>query len=199
MCGSTIQTSEAPTPKKKCRPSNKRIKLTKPAIANIGRGLSQLIRGVRRTQNVVNGECEMSTGLKVPPLVPVLAVEHVAEAVAFYTELGFSEVYSIPDESGEIVHAHLRKGDSVMFLGRLDVSHYPNHPRAETIKGSSARQRGIGTTLILQTEDLVADYELVQGKGLEILAAPTDEYYGDRAFFFVDPFGYEWKISQPIS
>ena len=141
----------------------------------------------------------MSDGLKVPPLVPVLAVEQVTEAVAFYRDLGFSEVYTIPDEGGELVHAHLRKGDSVLFLGRLDVSHYPNHPRAGTIKRSSAGQRGIGTTLILQTQDLAAVYEFARGKGLQILSEPADEYYGDRVFFFIDPFGYEWKISQPIS
>jgi uncharacterized glyoxalase superfamily protein PhnB len=27
----------------------------------------------------------------------------------------------------------------------------------------------------------------------------VDEFYGDRVFMFLDPFGYEWKISQPIA
>lgn len=31
-----------------------------------------------------------------------------------------------------------------------------------------------------------------------MLADPVDEWYGDRVSFFIDPFGYEWKISQPI-
>jgi hypothetical protein len=33
---------------------------------------------------------------------------------------------------------------------------------------------------------------------LTILQKPLDEYYGDRVFFFLDPFGYEWKIVQLI-
>jgi uncharacterized glyoxalase superfamily protein PhnB len=46
---------------------------------------------------------------------------------------------------------------------------------------------------------LAAIYEFARSNGLQILSEPTDEYYGDRVFFFIDPFGYEWKISQPIS
>ena len=45
-------------------------------------------------------------------------------------------------------------------------------------------------------EDFAAIYEMVRDRKLEILAEPVDEFYGDRVFFFLDPFGYEWKISQ---
>ena len=40
--------------------------------------------------------------------------------------------------------------------------------------------------------------EELQEKGVKILSEPADEYYGDRVFFFLDPFGYEWKASQPV-
>jgi PhnB protein len=141
----------------------------------------------------------MNQELKVPSLIPVLVVERIEEAVAFYKQLGFSEVLSIPDESGKVVHAHLRKDESVLFLGLLGVSHYEGHQRAVTTEQSRINQRGIGITFILQVDDLAAVYKFVQSKKLQILAEPADEYYGDRVFFFVDPFGYEWKISQPIS
>jgi uncharacterized glyoxalase superfamily protein PhnB len=134
----------------------------------------------------------------VPSVIPVLAVEDIKKAIAFYSRLGFSEVFSIPDESAKLVHAHLRKGDSALFVGRTDVSHYPGRRRAETIKGSRPIDRGIGITLILQVENLASVYDFVCREKLEVLAEPVDEYYGDRVFFFIDPFGYEWKISQPI-
>ena len=86
-----------------------------------------------------------------------------------------------------------------MFLGRLDVSHYQVHQRAETIRGSRSIDRGVGVTLILQVEDLASAYNLVRRENLEVLAEPVNEYYGDRVLFFLDPFGYEWKISQPIA
>jgi uncharacterized glyoxalase superfamily protein PhnB len=141
----------------------------------------------------------MQHEMKIPSLIPVLAVERIEEAVEFYEALGFSEVFSIPDENGRIVHAHLRKDESALFLGRLEISHFAGHPRASKIENSPVNQRGVGITLILQVEDLAAVHQLVRDKKLHVLAEPVDEYYGDRVFFFLDPFGYEWKISQPIS
>jgi uncharacterized glyoxalase superfamily protein PhnB len=134
----------------------------------------------------------------VPSVIPVLAVEDIQKAMDFYSYLGFREVFSIPDQSGKLAHAHLCKGDSALFLGRTDVSHYPGHRRVETIKSSRSNERGIGITMILQVDNLASVYDFVCRERLEVLAEPVDEYYGDRVFFFLDPFGYEWKISQPI-
>ena len=64
----------------------------------------------------------MNENEKVPSLIPVLTVEDVEKAAAFYKQLGFSEVFSIPDQKRQLVHAHLRKGDSVLFLGRLGLA-----------------------------------------------------------------------------
>jgi uncharacterized glyoxalase superfamily protein PhnB len=145
-------------------------------------------------------ECDtMDEMASVPTVIPVLAVEDIHTAIAFYGHLGFKAVFSIPDQSGKLAHAHLRKGDSVLFLGRLDVSHYGGHRRAETIRGNRAIDRGIGITLILQVDNLASVHDFVCREKLEVLAEPRDEYYGDRVFFFLDPFGYEWKISQPSS
>ena len=141
----------------------------------------------------------MNDTASVPSVIPVLAVEDIQEAIAFYSRLGLKEVFSIPDQSARLAHAHLRKGDSALFLGRTDVSHDPGHRRAETIKGSRSIERGIGITLILQVDNLASIYDFICREKLEVLAEPVDEYYGDRVFFFLDPFGYEWKISQPIA
>jgi uncharacterized glyoxalase superfamily protein PhnB len=135
----------------------------------------------------------------VPSVIPVLAVEDIQKAITFYSQLGFKEVLSIPDPSGILVHAHLRKGDSALFLGRLDVSHYSGHRRGDTIRGCRSTDRGIGITLILQVDNLASVYDFVSRAKLEVLTEPVDEYYGDRVFIFLDPFGYEWKISQPIA
>jgi uncharacterized glyoxalase superfamily protein PhnB len=67
------------------------------------------------------------------------------------------------------------------------------------IRTSINSERGIGITMILQVENLLNIYDFVRLEQLQVLAEPADEFYGDRVFFFLDPFGYEWKISQPIS
>ena len=136
---------------------------------------------------------------EIPVMIPVLAVDDIELAITFYKNLGFCCEFSIPNETGNLVHAHLRNGNSVIFLGRLDISHYAGKKRAEVMRTSINADRGIGITLILQVENLLDVYDFVQLEQLQVLAEPADEYYGDRVFFFIDPFGYEWKISQPIS
>lgn len=134
----------------------------------------------------------------IPAVIPVLAVDEIEAALVFYGELGFREEFSFPDATGRIAHAHLCKEGSVIFLGRKDVSHYAGQPRAEALRNSRPSERGVGLTLILQVDDLAPIYDFVRGQSLEVLAEPQDEFYGDRVFFFLDPFGYEWKVSQPI-
>jgi uncharacterized glyoxalase superfamily protein PhnB len=89
----------------------------------------------------------------------------------------------------------LRFGPNVLLLGRLGVTHYANEVRAREI---GAGPRGLGITLLIVVPDLQAVYDAVKEDCLEILLEPVDEYYGDRVFLFIDPFGYEWKIAQPI-
>jgi PhnB protein len=141
----------------------------------------------------------MNESTNIPSMIPVLAVDDIELAITFYENLGFCCEFSIPDETGSLVHAHLRNGDSVVFLGRADVSHYSSQKRAEVIRTSINSERGIGITMILQVENLLNIYDFVRLEQLQVLAEPADEFYGDRVFFFLDPFGYEWKISQPIS
>lgn len=124
-----------------------------------------------------------------------LAVEDVAEASRFYQQLGFLEELTIPSEAGGLAFCLLTRNGSQLLLGPLAESHYGGPARAEVIR---AAPPGLGVTLILQVEDLQEVYELIRRADLEILVQPFDEYYGDRVFLFLDPFGYEWKVSQPI-
>ena len=140
----------------------------------------------------------MNPATPIPTVIPVLAVEDIEAALVFYAQLGFHLEFSIPDATGRLVHAHLCKGGSVIFLGRKEVSHYAGQPRAEALRNSRPAERGMGITLILQVDDLTPIYDFVRSQSLEVLAEPQDEYYGDRVFFFLDPFGYEWKVSQPL-
>jgi uncharacterized glyoxalase superfamily protein PhnB len=100
-------------------------------------------------------------------------------------------------ENGELVHAHLSKDDSWLFLGLLGMTYYERHERAGLIKDGLASHRGLGTTMIVQVQNVDEVYSRLRAKGVEILCEPTNEFYGDRVFLFLDPFGYEWTVSQP--
>lgn len=142
----------------------------------------------------------MPNNVKIPAVIPVIAVDDIRQAIIFYKQLGFNEeeAFSFSDENGRLVHAHLYKDESVIFLGLTDVSYYKGKPRAKRIEEAQPAERGLGITLILQSDNLNEIYDLVRKAGLDVLYEPTDEWYGDRVFLFVDPFGYEWKVSQPL-
>ena len=137
--------------------------------------------------------------METPTLIPVIVVEDIQKAIVFYSKLGFAEEkeYTFPDDTGAIVHAQLRKESSVFFLGKHGVTYYKG-PRADTINTTSSAERGLGVTFVLQTDDLDGIFKIVRDEKLTILYEPTDEWYGDRVFLFLDPFGYEWKVSQPL-
>jgi catechol 2,3-dioxygenase-like lactoylglutathione lyase family enzyme len=76
----------------------------------------------------------------------------------------------------------------------LDTA-FPHKVRARKIRTGP---HGLGVTLTLLVPDLQNVYKAVKKAGLEILLEPVEEFYGDRVFMFLDPDGYEWKISQAI-
>jgi uncharacterized glyoxalase superfamily protein PhnB len=130
------------------------------------------------------------------PLGSVLGVKDIARASRFYEKtLGFQQQFALPRADGELTVAVLRFGASALLLGRLDELHYEHEERARTIRTGP---RGLGITLTLQVPDVEQVYDAVKDAGGEVLLEPVDEFYGDRVFMFVDPDGYEWKISQTI-
>jgi hypothetical protein len=58
---------------------------------------------------------------------------------------------------------------------------------------------GLGVAIGLGVDDLDTAYQWCREAGCEITAEPRDEPYGDRVFECIDPFGYLWEISQPIT
>ncbi len=114
----------------------------------------------------------------------------------FYQKiLGFKLQFTLPRADGELTLAVLSAGTSTLLLGRLDELHYEHEVRARKIRKGP---HGLGITMTLLVPDVDKVYAAARKAGVEILLAPTDEFYGDRVFMFIDPDGYEWKVSQPI-
>jgi uncharacterized glyoxalase superfamily protein PhnB len=125
----------------------------------------------------------------------VLGVENMEQAIKFYQALGFRLDAALPRSDGQLTVAFLTFGSGMLLLGRLDELHYEHPVRARQIRKGP---HGLGITLTLLVPDLQKVYQAVKKAELEILLEPVDEFYGDRVFMFVDPDGYEWKISQTI-
>jgi uncharacterized glyoxalase superfamily protein PhnB len=136
---------------------------------------------------------------ELPSMAPfgaVIAVKDIGQASRFYQEsLGFQQRFALPRADGQLALAILNFGSSSLLLGRLDELHYEHKVRARKIRKGP---HGLGITLTLLVPDLEEVYKAVKKSGVEILLEPIEEFYGDRVFMFVDPDGYEWKISQTI-
>jgi len=141
---------------------------------------------------------QATTNAGLPPLAPmgaVLGVKDIERASRFYQALGFQQQFALPRADGQLTLAVLSSGSSTLLLGRLDELHYEHEARAKRIRRGP---HGLGVTLTLLVSDLQTAYRAVKAAGLEILLEPVEEFYGDRVFMFLDPDGYEWKISQTI-
>jgi uncharacterized glyoxalase superfamily protein PhnB len=130
------------------------------------------------------------------PLGAVLGVKDIQQASRFYQKtMGFHQQFALPRADGQLTLAVLNFGSSTLLLGRLDELHYEHEVRARKIRKGP---HGLGVTFTLMVPDLEKVYKAVRKAGVEILLEPVEEFYGDRVFMFVDPDGYEWKISQTI-
>jgi uncharacterized glyoxalase superfamily protein PhnB len=125
----------------------------------------------------------------------VLGVTDIERTSRFYQSLGFEQQFALPRADGQLTLAVLSYGSSTLLLGRLDELHYEHKARAKRIRRGP---HGLGVTLTLLVSDLQTVYRAVKAAGLEILLEPVEEFYGDQVFMFLDPDGYEWKVSQTV-
>ncbi len=108
--------------------------------------------------------------LTVKRIVCNIAVEHPADAVAFYRDL--LDLDLVMDHGW------------IVTMAAPAVSHMP--------QVSFASEGGSGTTvpdLSIEVDDVNAVHDRALGQGLDIVYAITDEPWGVRRFFVRDPFG----------
>jgi uncharacterized glyoxalase superfamily protein PhnB len=153
-------------------------------------------RGRRSSATAVGPPTSDADSRPLAPVGAVLGVKDIEQASRFYQTLGFQQQFALPGADGQLTLAVLNHGSSTLLLGRLDELHYENEARAKKIRKGP---HGLGVTLTLLVPDLETAYRAVREAGLEILLEPVEEFYGDRVFMFLDPDGYEWKISQTVN
>lgn len=126
-----------------------------------------------------------------PRLCPYLHANDATAAIAFYTTvLGATqrgETMRMPD--GRIGHAELELGDSLIMV----ADEFPEMGvTAPTTLG------GTPVTLHLYVEDVDAMFAEAVKAGAVVLRPVQDEFYGDRACTFSDPFGHRWNVASHI-
>jgi PhnB protein len=120
-------------------------------------------------------------------IIPRLSVKDAAAAIEFYKRaLGASEIMRLTEPNGRIGHAELLIGDSMIML----ADEYPEYG----IVGPQSLG-GSGVTIHLYVEDADATVGQAVEAGAQIVFPVSDQFYGDRAGRFKDPFGHTWSIA----
>jgi PhnB protein len=125
-----------------------------------------------------------------PCLSPYLAVDGAAAALEFYTNvLGATERMRMPAPGGQIGHAELDVGDSVLMLAdeSPDMGHVG--PKA---------YGGCPISLGLYVENVDETFAKALKAGAKEIRPIQDQFYGDRSGMFEDPFGYRWSVQTHV-
>ena len=125
-----------------------------------------------------------------PRVTPYLSIDGAADAIEFYKDiLGAVEKVRMDAPGGKIGHAELAIGDSLVMLA--DV--FPD------MGGKSPKQLGGSpVTLMVYVEDVDDCYQRALDAGATAERKVENQFYGDRAGSFTDPFGHIWHIASHV-
>ena len=121
-------------------------------------------------------------------VTPHLTVRGAARAIDFYRRaFGAEEVMRMPSRDGtKLMHAHLRIGDSAVFL---------NDEFPEMGGRSPEALGGTPTAIHLYVPDADAVFARALAAGAQVRMPLQDMFWGDRYGQVVDPFGHVWAIA----
>jgi PhnB protein len=125
-----------------------------------------------------------------PRVIPYLSVDGAGAAIDFYlTVFGAHERARMPGPDGKIGHAELEIGDSVIMLADVFPEMGGQTP------GSLG---GTPITMMVYVEDVDAVFERAIQAGAKETRPVENQFYGDRAGEFADPFGHKWFVASRV-
>ena len=115
-------------------------------------------------------------------VTPYLTVDDPAVVIDFLKKaLEASVTFSMPDQKGNISHAEVKVGDSMLMLGKA-------HDEWKSRPGN----------FYIYVPDVDAVYKKALEAGGKSLSEPADQFYGDRHGGVTDPQGNNWWIATHI-
>lgn len=119
-------------------------------------------------------------------LIPTLRYRDPAGAIAWLCDvLGFQSSF-VAEDGGHVVHAQLRRGNSLIFLG-------PDYPDDKYGMHSPLALNGTNQCVYVSISDGVDRHcSLARSLGAQIVTEPYDTPYGSREYTCRDPEGHVW-------
>ncbi|HET7531003.1 MAG TPA: VOC family protein [Mycobacteriales bacterium] len=125
-----------------------------------------------------------------PRVMPYLSIDGAAAAIEFYKQVfGATERVRMDTPDGKVGHAELQIGDGVVMLA--DVFPDMGGKTPQMLGGSPV-------TVMLYVEDVDDCFRRAVEAGATADRKVEDQFYGDRAGGFTDPFGHVWHIATHV-
>ncbi|HSS08671.1 MAG TPA: VOC family protein [Acidimicrobiales bacterium] len=126
-------------------------------------------------------------------VTPRLVVRNGAGAIDFYRDaFGAEELGErFTGPSGELIHAEVRIGDSVVMISDEGDDGGP-------AKSPESLGGVVSAIMALYWADVDAAWKRAVAAGAEVVYPLADQFYGERGGRLRDPFGQQWMLSQHI-
>src|ERR1051326_1607015 len=123
-------------------------------------------------------------------ITPSLMFKGTEAAITWYQNVfGAKEKMRMDGPDKKIMHAELKIGDSLIFLGE-------DNPQSKTKLPSEANGNTI--SLYIYLPNVNETIKKATQNGAKLVMASQDMFYGDRVGCIEDPFGYTWVIATHI-
>jgi PhnB protein len=120
-------------------------------------------------------------------LTPYLVIKGAAQAIEFYKKaFGAVETVRMPGPGGQIMHAEMKIGNSMLMLS-------DENPERGYLSPPS--RGGNSSSVMLYTEDVDKVFKQAVAAGAKADMPPADMFWGDRMGNLTDPFGHSWAIA----
>jgi uncharacterized glyoxalase superfamily protein PhnB len=126
-----------------------------------------------------------TTSLKGTSVMPSLTVDDLQASLKFFTGLGF-EVEDKWEQDGVLLGVMLKAGAARLGLSQDDG------------KKGRDRVKGVGMRIYIEADDDIDQVAArAQAAGINLVKAPHDTDWGNRAFEVTDPSGFLLTIGSP--
>jgi uncharacterized glyoxalase superfamily protein PhnB len=125
------------------------------------------------------------------PLMSAVVYRDPKAALTFLeAAFGFELFMLIEDDDGNLVHSEMRLGDAAIMVGYEWSDEYKS---PASIDGKNTQSVGIKIDT-----DIGVHCARARAAGMEILAEPETQFYGDSVYRCRDPEGHIWTVSQTV-
>ncbi len=123
-------------------------------------------------------------------VMPIIAVDSVDELHEFYTEkLGFDRAMGVVGKDGQFDFVTVVLGGARIMFSRAQERMDGTRP--------SASKRPV--RIYLEVEDVKAYHDELERRGVKLTSPLTTQWWGDRTFTVMDPYGYEIWFHQHVA